>query len=70
MVFSRRSSDLKPDREDIMPLSTDAMFCVQLGIAARRLFFGPGIENLDLALLKSLYLTDCCQIPCNWRIFV
>jgi len=30
----------------------------QMGTAARRLFYGPGIVNSDLALLKSLHLTE------------
>ena len=30
----------------------------QMGTAARRLFYGPGIANCDLALLKSLHLTE------------
>jgi hypothetical protein len=30
----------------------------QMGTAARRLFYGPGIANSDLALLKSLHLTE------------
>jgi hypothetical protein len=30
----------------------------QMGTAARRLFYGPGIANSDLALLKSLHLSE------------
>jgi hypothetical protein len=30
----------------------------QMGSAARRLFYGPGIANSDLALLKNLHLTE------------
>jgi hypothetical protein len=30
----------------------------QMGTAARRLFYGPGIANSDLALLKNLHLTE------------
>jgi hypothetical protein len=30
----------------------------QMGTAARRLFYGPGIANSDLALLKSLPITE------------
>ena len=30
----------------------------QMGTAARRLFYGPGIANSDFALLKSLHLTE------------
>jgi hypothetical protein len=30
----------------------------QMGTAARRLFYGPGIVNSDLALLKSLHLSE------------
>ena len=30
----------------------------QMGTAARRFFYGPGIANSDLALLKSLHLTE------------
>jgi len=30
----------------------------QMGAAARRLFYGPGIVNSDLALLKNLHLTE------------
>jgi len=30
----------------------------QLGTAARRFFYGPGIANSDLALLKSLHLSE------------
>ncbi|MGO8792868.1 MAG: hypothetical protein ACLQVL_36520 [Terriglobia bacterium] len=29
-----------------------------MGAAARRLFYGPGIANFDLALLKKLRLTE------------
>ncbi len=30
----------------------------QIGTADRRFFYGPGIENIDLALLKSLPMTE------------
>ena len=30
----------------------------QMGTAARRLFYGPGIANSDVDLLKSLHLTE------------
>jgi hypothetical protein len=30
----------------------------QMGTAARRFFYGPGIANFDLALLKNLHLTE------------
>jgi hypothetical protein len=30
----------------------------QMGTGARRFFYGPGIDNFDLALLKNLHLTE------------
>jgi hypothetical protein len=41
----------------------------QLGTAARRFFYGPGIENFDMALLKTLHLTESKRLEFRAEAF-
>jgi hypothetical protein len=41
----------------------------QMGTAARRLFYGPGIANSDLALLKSLHFTESKSLQFRLEAF-
>ena len=41
----------------------------QLGTASRRFFYGPGIDNLDLAVLKDLRLTESKSLQFRLEAF-
>jgi hypothetical protein len=41
----------------------------QLGTASRRFFYGPGIDNFDLALLKSVSLTESKSLQFRLETF-
>ena len=40
-----------------------------IGTAARRIFYGPGIDNFDLALLKDLRLTESKSLQLRFESF-
>jgi hypothetical protein len=54
--------DVNTDPRNGRPAFNTSLFSLpalgQMGTAARRFFYGPGIANSDLALLKSLHLTE------------
>jgi hypothetical protein len=54
--------EVNTDPRNGRPAFNTALFTLpalgQMGTAARRLFYGPGIANSDLALLKSLHLAE------------
>jgi hypothetical protein len=41
----------------------------QLGNAKRRMFYGPGIENFDLALEKSVRFSDARSLELRFESF-
>jgi hypothetical protein len=41
----------------------------QLGNAPRRFFYGPGIENTDLTLLKAISLRGSRALQIRWEVF-
>jgi hypothetical protein len=54
--------EINTDPRNGLPAFNTALFSLpalgQMGTAARRIFYGPGIANFDLALLKSVRLTE------------
>jgi hypothetical protein len=56
------SMEINTDPRNGRPAFNTSLFSLpalgQMGTAARRLFYGPGIANSDLALLKNLHLTE------------
>ena len=40
-----------------------------LGTAARRFFFGPGMVNFDIALLKNIRLTESQSVDFRFEAF-
>ena len=54
--------DLNLNPRNGRPAFNTALFSLpalgQIGTAARRFFYGPGIENLDVALLKNIHLSE------------
>ena len=41
----------------------------QLGDAPRRFFYGPGIDNTDLTLIKNVTLTGSRSLQIRWEVF-
>ena len=37
------------------------------GTARRRFFYGPGVDNYDMAFLKDLRFTDSSRSNCGWK---
>lgn len=60
--FSPGNLQINTNPRNGKPAFNTALFSLpplgQLGTAPRRFFYGPGIENFDLALLKDLRLTE------------
>jgi hypothetical protein len=54
--------DLNPNPRNGQPYFNRSLFCPPalgtIGTADRRFFYGPGINNFDLALVKSVHLTE------------
>ena len=40
-----------------------------IGTAARRFFYGPGMANLDVALLKTLRLSETSAVDLRFEAF-
>ncbi|MFZ0961724.1 MAG: carboxypeptidase regulatory-like domain-containing protein [Terriglobia bacterium] len=60
--FAPGNLELNTNPRDGRPAFNTSLFSLpalgQMGTAARRFFYGPGIANSDLALLKNLHLTE------------
>jgi hypothetical protein len=56
------NTEINTDPRNGRPAFNTSLFSLpalgQMGTAARRFFYGPGIANSDLAFLKSLHLTE------------
>lgn len=72
--------DMKPGPLDLnhnprngLPYFNTSLFSLQPlgtpGTAPRRLFYGPGMENFDVALTKSVRLTECASLQVRLETF-
>jgi hypothetical protein len=55
------------------PYFNTSMFSIpplgSLGTAARRFFYGPGMDNWDIALLKQTHITESKVLEFRWETF-
>jgi hypothetical protein len=60
--FTRGNLEIHTNPRDGKPAFNTSLFSLpalgQLGTASRRFFYGPGIDNFDLAILKDVRLTE------------
>jgi hypothetical protein len=65
--------DLNHNPRNGLPYFNTSLFSVQplgqTGSAARRLFYGPGVENLDVALAKSMSLSETRSLQFRLEAF-
>ncbi len=71
--FTPGSLKIHTDPRGGKPAFNTALFSLpalgQLGTASRRFFYGPGINNLDLAILKSLHLKESVTLQFRLEAF-
>jgi Carboxypeptidase regulatory-like domain/TonB dependent receptor-like, beta-barrel len=71
--FTPGNLEINTDPRSGKPVFNTLLFSLpplgQMGSAARRFFYGPGIENLDLALLKEVRLTESKSVQIRLEAF-
>ena len=69
--FTPRPLELNRNPRDGRPAFNTALFgrpaLGTLGNAHRRFFYGPGINNWDMALLKTIHITEPTCSSCDSR---
>jgi hypothetical protein len=71
--FTPGNLEINTNPRNGKPAFNTALFSLpplgQLGTASRRFFYGPGIENFDLAILKGLRLTESKSLQFRMEAF-
>ncbi len=71
--FTPGNLEINTDPRNGKPAFNNSLFSLpalgQIGTAARRFFYGPGIENFDMALLKNLRLTESKSLQFRLEAF-
>ena len=71
--FTPGNLEINTNPRNGKPAFNSALFSLpplgQLGTASRRFFYGPGIENFDLALLKSLRVKESMNLQFRVEAF-